>query len=244
MKIFNYKDFNECFIELNRYILTHPEIGEKGAGRVLINNMFVELESTKADRIDLGMVGYKKNKWDHLLRTYVDLEKLQNFYKGLTAVAGTTYSFDFKIKESGNGGCIKSIVFTRINRKEWSEAHVIWRTCQFENKFAADLILIARILNEAPNANIKKIYFHIPQGYQSSIYVSYLMEHVFNITEEDLPDHPYCKSIKAQAKWKNPEHRLCLRATTARSQNFYRKLLRGEKIDKVMYKHCKLPFTK
>lgn len=241
---FKYKDFNECFVELNRFILKNPHIGEKGAGRVLINNMHIELESTLADKIDLGVIGYKKNKWDHLLRSYVEIDKLKKFYEGLTTVAGTTYSFDFKIKDSGNGGCIKSIVVTRTNRKEWTEAHVFWRTCQFENKFAGDLIMISRILNEAPKMNLKKIYFHIPQGYQSSIYVSYVMEHAFGVTEKDLPDHPYCKSIKAQAKWKDPNHRLCLRATTARSQKFYRQLLNGEKIEKVMYKHCKLPFTK
>lgn len=241
----HYKNFNEAFIELNRWILMNPQCGVVGPGRLFIDDVFITVDNHLADKIDLGQVGYKTGKWNHLLRNYVDLDKLQSFFKGLTTVPGTTYSFDFKTKEKGNGGCIKSIVVTRKNRKEWTDVHVFWRTCQFENKFAGDLIMISRILNEAPNMNVQKIYFHIPQGYQSSVYVPYFMEQLFNVKVSDLKgDCKYYQNIRSQAKWKDPGHRLCLRAATARHQKFYWSLLEGKTPKPIMYNDCKLPFTK
>lgn len=241
----HYKDFYDCYINFNREILLNPELGTMNSS-LYLDDIHIEVDSYNADKLDLGQIGYKKGKWSHLLRSYVDMDELKAFYEGLKTVSGTTYSFSFKSKKSGNGGCIKNIVFTRYKNR-WVNCHVFWRTIQLENKFMADLMMINRIIEAAPNTEIEKVYFHIPQAFQSSVYVIYFMEHLYGITFKDIEklikkrNHPYHRQIVSHKKWTDPNHRLCLRATTARYQKFIFDIKAGKKPEPVTIKDCKLP---
>jgi hypothetical protein len=226
----------------------NPQYGIMDGCQLLVPDVYITLDSMDADEIDIAMIGYKQGKWTSLINQYVDLDQLKSFYKGLETVTGNTYSFDFKTKEKGNGGCIKSIIVTRCGRKKnkWSKAHIIWRTCQFETKFAGDLIMISRILNEAPNCDIKGISFYIPQGYMSAMYMSYLAEYVFDISLDKCVtnNHKFYDRVHSYDKWKEPGHRLCLRASVAKFQIHYKNLAQGIMPKPITYKDCKLPFTK
>lgn len=242
MKIIKFKDFNEAYLELNRRFILEPNIGTQyGAKYICREPLILEIESYKADEIDLGKVGYKQGKWPHLLKSYVDMSKLHKFYEGL-GTATSSLAYNFKDKDRGNGGCIKNIVLLRKNKKEFTEAHVYWRTCQLESKFGADLIMVARILEAAPNTKIDKVYLHMPEAFQSSVAVAYVMELAFGIELKSLkPDTQYHRHLLNNLKWMDPNHRLCLRGTTARHQLWYREILKGNLPNPVLYKHCKLP---
>lgn len=239
MIIQKYIDFNDCYYRFNKWVLLHPSQGEIDGCQLQLPSIIIECDSIKADEIDLGKVGYKKAKWKSLLRSYVDMDKLDLFYEGLTKVTGNSYSFDFKSKSNGNGGCIKSLVVTRRGRKKskWTELHVMWRTCQLETKFAGDLIMISRVIQDAPNCDIKHIVFHIPQAYMSAMYVSYLVEGVFNLPLESFKpqDHKFYERIRSYDKWKDSSYRLCKRASVAKYQLHYHNLKKG------LYEPVRLP---
>lgn len=244
-----YVNFNTCYQELNKFIFMNPEkYGIMDGCQLLIPDVHITIDHADASKIDLAMIGYKQGKWTSLIKQYVDLDKLQSFYKGLKTVTGNTYSFDFNTKEKGNGGCIKSIIVTRNGRKKnkWSRAFIVWRTCQFETKFAADLIMISRILNEAPNSDFNLITFYIPQGYMSAMYMSYLAEPVFNISLDKCVtnNHKFFDRVHSYDKWKQPDYRLCLRSSVAKFQQHYKDLKAGVTPKPITYMDCKLPFTK
>jgi hypothetical protein len=225
----------------------NPQEGTMEGCRLLIPDVHITIDHLDANSIDLALIGYKQGKWTSLINQYVNMDKLQAFYKGLETVRGNTYSFDFNTKEKGNGGCIKSIIVTRLSRrKKWVNAYIVWRTCQFETKFAADLIMISKILSEAPNSDFNKIDFYIPQGYMSAMYMSYLAEYVFNISLDKCvtSGHKFYDRVHSYDKWKDPDHRLCLRAAVAKFQKHYKDLAVGIRPKPITIKDCKLPFTK
>ena len=244
MNIQKYIDFNDCFYGFNRWVLNNPNCGEMDGCQLQIPDVIIECDSIKADQIDLGKLGYNKAKWSSLLRNYIDLDKLRSFYTGLNEVSGNSYSFDFKTKDNGNGGCIKSLVLTRRGRKKskWTELHIMWRTCQLETKFAGDLLMISRIINDASNCDIKHIVMHIPQAYMSAMYMSYLYEPAFfNMMGIPNMDHAFYKRLHSYDKWKDPNYRLCKRASVAKYQQFYRSWKLGHQLPSVTIKDCLLP---
>lgn len=241
MLIIKCKDFSEAYEAINRHFIDNPELsilyGSKNIGK---SPLLIELNSINADKIDLGVIGYKSGKWPHLLNSYVDLERLKNFYRGLnTSTSSLTYNF--KDKDHGNGGCLRSITFIRKNKKEFNEIHVMWRTCQLETKFAADLILISKIIEQAPNTKATKIYFHMAEAFQSARYTAYIMEMAFGRKVQDLPEGvPFYKKLKGEQSWMNPESELCKRGSIARYQKRYWEWLAGVKFEKVTIKECEL----
>lgn len=251
----HYKDFHDCYINFNKEVLLNPDLGTLNSS-LYLDDIHIEIDSYNADKLDLSLIGYKKGKWPHLLRSYVDMDELKDFYEGLKTISGTTYAFSFKSKKSGNGGCIKNVVFTRVKNR-WTGCHVFWRTIQLENKFMADLMMINRVIEAAPNTDIQKVFFHIPQAFQSSVYAIYFMEHLYGISFKDIEDklkynetaskkqkvknYKYWEHILSHKKWTDPSHRLCLRATTARYQKFIFDIKAGKMPTPVTKKDCQLP---
>ena len=73
-----YQDFNEAYLGLNREILKNPSMVEYlNTTMGGIDNICLEVESPKCDKIDLGALGYKIQKWDHLVKTYLGPDNVE-----------------------------------------------------------------------------------------------------------------------------------------------------------------------
>ena len=80
MLLKKYKDFDDMYLNLNREFLLHPEIitnvlSDSG----YVENAVIGCKSYNCT-LDLSTFGYKKNKWGHLLKTYINYEDLLQFY--------------------------------------------------------------------------------------------------------------------------------------------------------------------
>lgn len=193
-----YKNFNEAYYETNRLLLKEPShIEYLNITMGSLDNLFIRCESTQCDKIDLGALGYTKGKWTHLLGTYLGAAKVKELRNLGVRVTGLSVGFDFLRKSTGNGACMLGMVLSRERRKTpWTRATIVWRTTELQRRWAADLILIHRMLELIPNANFKHIDLCMLTAYQSAMYVIPLLEPVFNIKPEELdPDHFYTKVI-------------------------------------------------
>ncbi|MGL4253982.1 MAG: hypothetical protein ACRCR2_08060 [Fusobacteriaceae bacterium] len=241
-----YKTFGDCFLGINKEALNNPDIAHYMSSRVLFNNLIIKVDNTNCDGIDLGKLAYKKGKWPHLLRTYVDMDKLKQFYKEIQDAKVTTFSFDFNTSDTGKGGCIKSMVFTRnaMGKKKFNSVKIIWRTTELMRKFAPDLIMIARILEQCPMLDLDEIILIIPQAYHSVLYMVPFTDVVFdfNIDTDCKPKkYPYHQQLINRSKWFRPGHEPCKRQTTYRLQEWKWAILNGWQPEPVTYKDCELP---
>ena len=197
MHILEYKDFNEAYYHTNRLLALEPDtIDYRDGMRGLVRDLIITTKSTKCDKIDLGQAGYKNQKWNHLISSYLGDEKIEELRNFKTK--RLTRSFDFKRKKDGEGGCILSIVFSRTKsgKAPWTKANILWKTTDLARAWAGDLILIHRILELVPNTDIKEITMIFTSAYQSTMYVIPLLELVFDITEDMLdPDVGHSKMI-------------------------------------------------
>lgn len=187
MLILKYKDFNEFFFEINRLVLKHPDIAVSFMEntRAIVEDLYVVLESTNCDKIDLGALGYKQGKWTHLVRTYLgNCSELKKFYQKADTSKGNSIAFDFTRKDSGNGSCLREIILTRSTRKKtWQKAKILVRASEGQKRMAADLILIHRILERF---QIEEITYYIAHFYQSCMYVIPLVDQVFGVSWDDI----------------------------------------------------------
>lgn len=241
-----YDTFGECFIQINREALINPDITHYMSSRVLFNDLIIKVKNPDCTGIDLGKLAYKKGKWPHLLRTYVDMNKLKKFYEEIANPTVTTFSFDFKTGENGKGGCIKSMVFTRnaMGKKKFNSVKVIWRTTELQRKFAPDLIMIARILESCPNLELEEILLIIPQAYHSVLYMVPFTDVVFgfDIDKDCKPKkYPYHQQLLNRSKWFRPGHEPCKRMTTLRLQEWKWNIIDGWEPEPVTYEDCELP---
>ncbi len=240
-----YKDFNEAYYETNRLLLQKPElIDYRNATMSCIDNVFITCETTKCDEIDLGAMGYTKGKWSHLIRTYLGPGKVEELKQLGTKVSGLSVGFDFLRKTSGNGACMLSIVLGREKRKTpWTKATVIWRTTELQRRWAADLILIHRMLELVPNAKFGVVDLYMASAYQSAMYIIPLLKPIFHIEPETLdPEHPYTDMIlvrrgKYYQAEENP-HRML--ASGERMIKLYKDYERGIVPKSITVRDCKL----
>lgn len=239
-----YPDFNTAFFQFNREILLHPEMVEALCNTMGgLHQVIMEISSPQCDRIDLGALGYAKEKWAHLVRTYLGPEKVEELRHLGEGVTGRSYTFDFLRKKSHNGSCMTSFTISRDRRKTpWNTVTVSWRTTELQRRWGADLILIARMTELIPNANITRFQFQMVSAYQSAMYVIPAL-HLFHVRPKDLnPDHPYTKLIlRRKELYYDPDvspHKML--GSAQRLIDFYHRVMGGWDPPKITYKECKL----
>ena len=240
-----YKDFNEAYLELNREILLNPSLVEYlNTTMGGIDQICLEVDSPLCDKIDLGALGYKQDKWPNLVKTYLGPEKIEELKHLGENCGGLSIGFDFLRKTTHNGACMREIIISRHKRKKpWDTITVVWRTTELQRRWAADLILISRMMELIPNSDFKKIQLIMSTAYQSAMYIIPLVTPVFGLKVEDLdPEHCYTKVIVTrEKKYYIPEkcpHNML--ASGERVVELYKAYQRGDKLPKVTYKECTL----
>lgn len=239
-----YKDLNEAYLGVNRLILEDPDkhLDYMENTRGVLEDLFITVKSTNCDQIDLGALGYKANKWGHLIRTYMDLKKFKVFQELCKTSKGVSIGFDFNRKETGNGSCMRELILTRTTRgKVWTGARIIWRATELQKRWAADLILVHRMLEAIPNSDFKEITIYVVSAYQSAMYVIPLVEPIFGVKMENLdPEkNKYWKTIRYREQkyyqFDSPVQKL----SPARiMQEVHYANLKGEKHIPVTFKDC------
>lgn len=196
----HYKDFSEAYFGVNREILLHPQhLDYLENTRGVVEDLFLTLDSIDCEKVDLAPLGYSPRKWGHLVKTYIDPDKLREFFHLCEISKGISIGYDFKRKDTGNGSCMREVILTRHSRKKpWTKATVIWRATELQKRWAADLILLHHLLSKVPNSQFTEIEFFITSAYQSGMYVIPLVEPVFGVKMKDLDPtaHPYWKIIR------------------------------------------------
>lgn len=191
----HYKDFSEAYFGVNREILLHPQhLDYLENTRGVVEDLFLTLDSIDCEKVDLAPLGYSPRKWGHLVKTYIDLDKLREFFHLCEISKGISIGYDFKRKDTGNGSCMREVILTRHSRKKpWTKATVIWRATELQKRWAADLILLHHLLSKVPNSQFTEIEFFITSAYQSGMY-----GHSFggaSVRSEDEGLGPYSSSL-------------------------------------------------
>lgn len=163
------------FLKLNQEILLHPNEMLDYSNGILgyMDNVFIACKNWDCN-LDLGKFGYKKNKWGHLLRTYINYEELLKYHERLKTASGLSLTFYFNQKKINNGSCLLAIVLTRKDRnKEWTKCNVIYRTTETQRRMAADLCLINSFIRELPECcKIERVTFYMAQSYISAMVIN------------------------------------------------------------------------
>lgn len=198
--IHEFDNLKEAYLEMNRRFLLYPDqmVDFMENTRAVKEDLIIKVKNPDATGIDLGQLGYKKGKWSHLLRTYMDMDKFNKFLVLSTKTKGVSLGFDFNRKETGNGSCMREVIITRCSRKKgWTKAKIIWRATEIQKRWAADLILVHRLLEAIPNANFQEVTFYIASAYQSGMYSIPLVEPLFNVDWDKIipEEHPYWKIL-------------------------------------------------
>lgn len=183
MRTFKYKTFTDAFYKLNRWILRNSEKLDYCTSTMShLGNFCVETTSDSCEGIDLAKLGYGTGKWGHLIRSYLKEGKVDELRTLGTNVSGLSCGFDFSRKTEGNGACIRELILTRENRKgPWTGITIIWRTAELQKKWAADLILMNKIIEIIPNTNIQKFNLVFASAYQHTMYTVPLVDTVFGV---------------------------------------------------------------
>lgn len=199
MKVRKYKDFDEMFFKLNREVLTNPYEMLDYTNGILgyMDNLFIACKTWNCT-LDLSTFGYKKNKWGHLLKTYIDYDELLKFKERLATASGLSLTYYFKQKKVNNGSCLLAIVLSRKDRKKnWTKVNVIYRTTETQRRMAADLVLVHSFINELPKecCSIERVTFYMAQSYISAMVINGYYDY-FKVPMEDLDEsHPWIKSL-------------------------------------------------
>lgn len=195
-----YKDFEDSYLSLNKEILLFPDIiNFETASMGIIKDLFIEVDNKNLGNLDLGSIGYKKEKFKNLINVYLGNEKIEELKNLGKNIKGLIYGFDFKRKNTNNGSCLREILISREKRnKPWDTITIIWRTTELQRRWLADLFLIYKIIEIIPNSDFKKIKMILPYCYQSAMYVIPLIKPIFNIEMKEIEknkNNPYIKNL-------------------------------------------------
>lgn len=178
-----YKDLDDLYYNFSRLPLYHYEEYEEhlttmGASTYM-QDVVLEANSHHCS-IDMSLLNYTKLKWNTLLGKYIDLEEFRTFKKEAKASGKKTITYNFKIHEYTKPACLISLVLTRYNHnKPWKEMKVHYRSTEIYKKFAVDLILFNRLveeLNREANCEIEKITLLIPFLFFRSDFLAELVD--------------------------------------------------------------------
>lgn len=223
-----YADFDDLFFELNQDILLSPSkyISKMSGSNGKVPFMVIELDSWECD-LDLADMFYTKNKFNKLLESYLDKETWLQFKDKLGTTKSTACTLYFKQSKpkrgsaSGNGPCLLSIVLTRIKRTDkWNEATISYRTTELNRRFAADLVLFNRIMDELPSCcDIEKVNMVIPGSYVSGMVMAGQLN-LFGVERKDIEtQEPFHKALQKKLDGVlQPDHKLSPYKAMARIQ--------------------------
>lgn len=233
MKVFKYSNFDELFLKFNQEILLHPDMLDYSTGSLgYMDNVVIACKTWDCD-LDLGNFGYKKNKWGHLLKTYIDYEKLIKFRESLDKATGLSLTFNFNQKQVNNGSCLIAIVLTRKDRKKpWTKCNVLYRTTETQRRMAADLCLVHHFIKELPECcEIERVVFYLTQCYTHANFINGYFDY-FGVGYDELDkNHPWTRALLG-AKVANymPDSRITTYQSMARMQKMYRGITKFEPI--------------
>lgn len=199
MLVRKYKDFDDLFLNLTKEILENPnELIDYSSGILgYIDNMVLATKSWDCT-LDLSDFGYAKNKWNQLMRTYIDYDQLVKFRERIKNMSGLSFTYYFKQKKINNGSCLIAIVLSRQDRKgKWTKVNVLYRTTEIQRRFAADLVMIHHFIEELPKeiCDIQRVIFYMPQSYISAMVINGYYDY-FGVPRENLDDsNPWIKSL-------------------------------------------------
>lgn len=199
-----YKNFDDMFLNLNREMIKNP--GELMSYTQNIQGFQEDLVLSCASHdcnLNLGDFGYKEGKWGHLLRSYIDYPQLVEFRKKISNMSGMSYTYYFNRKKASNGSCLIAAVVTRPKRKgPWKHLKILYRVCELQKKFAADLVMINRFIEELPKdkdiVDIDNITFHMSQAYLSGMFINGYFNY-FGVSRKEIEKskHPWHKSLNS-----------------------------------------------
>lgn len=240
-----YENFEQAYLGLNQEILRNPSLIEYlNTTMGGIDQVIIQTTSKECGNLNLGALGYKINKWDHLVKTYLGPDKIEELKHLGENISGLSAGFDFLRKTTHNGACMREIIISREKRKKpWDTLTVVWRTTELQRRWMADLILISRMAELIPNTNFTKFNLVLTTCYQSAMYIIPILKPVFNIDTSELdPKNPYTKVIiTREAKYYKPDkHEHSLLASGERLVELYKDYEKGFIPPKITYKECKL----
>lgn len=130
--------------------------------------------------LDMSLLNYTKVKWSTLLGKYIDLEEYLHFKEMVRKSTKKSITFNFKIHEYNRPACLISMVLVRLNHnKPWDEMKVHYRSTEIFKKFAVDLILFNRLveeLNSDCDCKISKITLFIPLLFYRADFLAELLD--------------------------------------------------------------------
>lgn len=203
MLIRYFKDFDDMFLNLNKEMIQNPKDTMLYTQNIqgFQEDLVLTCNSPKCT-LNLGNFGYKKGKWGHLLRSYIDYPQLLEFRHKLQTISGMSYTYYFnQHKTAKNGSCLIAAVITRPKRKgPWTHLKVLYRTCELQKKFAADLVMMNVFLKELPPevCEIDEITFHMSSAYLSGMFINGYFEY-FGVDRAviEKSNHPWHRSLNS-----------------------------------------------
>lgn len=229
-----YKDFNEAFFQFNKFIFEDPDnIVSSQPAKYMVEDVRIDVKSSKCDKIDIGRLGYKKGKWAHLLRHYYNEDRFKVLYEIMTNNRKDTITYN--CDNTLGGGCIQSITFSRINAKEpWTKIFIHWKVVQLETKWAVDLIYLAKLIEKCPNVQVDYIAMTFCKVFHNPLSIVFLCDAVFGCKFPKLSSRrAKDRKILALAKWRIPGVRYLNFASFARNQKAY-KIFIGDEPDTLL----------
>lgn len=179
-------DFNDVFLQVNRLYLLNPELVEfidieKG----YIKDIIVNCKSMDIN-LDISKLGYRMNKWKHLVNHYLSESEIFKFQEKLQNTTSLTASFYFKDDKPHKDTCLLGLVIGRKKRsEEWSSLSVVYRVCECERKLAVDLILINKLLSEYFQIEPKEISLYFSHCYCNADLMNGVYD-LFGVKREEL----------------------------------------------------------
>ena len=169
-------------VPLYRAIADAPAVGTQAIGKVVQN---ITLEATKLPDWELADWGYGRGKEKQLYRNYINEEEFGRVLSVLGRRGGSKYtsvavSLRGAPKDSrSQGWCMLSLVISR--NKDWHSVEVQYRTTEAILKFAADVWLLRKLLQERFKIEPDICRFRFANCALSGAYFPYLVDKI------DLP---------------------------------------------------------
>ena len=192
MVYLRYKDLDELYHNFARLpFYNREEYGESLVDvtdtTTWMQDVVLEAQSHSCS-LDMTLLNYTLVKWSTLLGKYIDLEEYLLFKEMVRKSTKKSITFNFKIHQYDKPACLISMVLTRYNHtKPWKELKVHYRSTEIFKKFAVDLILFNRIVEELNNdcgCEINKITLFIPLLFYRADFLAELLDSGYYTQEE------------------------------------------------------------
>lgn len=170
-----FKDIEDFFITLNNQMVHY--------GDQRVEDLSVYIDSLDTGNLNIAPLGYGVTKMSFLYNSYVDYNKLLEFYDTAKTSKKTTICFDFKEGQ----GCIKSLVLTRDKTSgPFQRAKVFFRTTDLSKKIIPDLFLVRHIIEECPNIQFQNLVLFISQGYLLPAAIANTYNVILGLSKKDF----------------------------------------------------------